>query len=525
MTSNGHDYNGGGHHHGYEMLHQYTQPMQIPGMENDENDDDNDNHNYTGHYFNQDGSNNHRGVAVRRNNFIQTTSASYSPRWFGGHNQQQHNQSQWTTDGLLSCSPMVSAPRTNIHLPNLYLREAMQAEWADYRAAEAVASTGEGEEPLGLKRVRSRSMGDIIDNGDVISRSSSSMSLLGKHLASCKTAPTPPGDETMNVSRIIVSEDHKSDNLEFEDNGYGSTISNDAMMKNANALDKNDDILGDERNNPISSSPRITESAMKRSDSDNVLKELKEEFNSQSNPILLSILYGIVNSSIILPVIMSFGSIIYHDDFFRPYLSVLMKLTVISGAVHQITFSTVSSLPFAVGQVQDAGLIFLSAMASDMVSRCRSAGFGDDEYILATVTIGLSLYTAILGACLILVGKFKLASYCQLLPSSVVGGYLAYIGFFCGQAGLALMASVNVTGLSEWNKFFDRDALILLTPGVLGGCGIYFAIGKFRHMAVLPTCISLLLIIFYAILWSTGTSVKEAMDNGWINEAVESPVW
>ena len=256
-----------------------------------------------------------------------------------------------------------------------------------------------------------------------------------------------------------------------------------------------------------------------------LLQELKEEFASQTTHPLVSLLYGLVNTSVVLPVIMSFASIIYHDDFFRPYLSILMKLTVVSGAIHQITFSSTSSLPFAVGQVQDAGLIFLSAMARDIVLRCQALGVTDDASILATTTIGLSLFTAILGAALIGIGKFKLASYCQLLPSAVVGGYLAYIGFFCGQAGLALMAMVDVTGLSQWYKFLDPDALKLMAPGVLGGCVIYFSVRTFRHMAVLPSTIAMLMVVFYLTLWATGMSVEEATQLGWINPTVESPSW
>ena len=145
--------------------------------------------------------------------------------------------------------------------------------------------------------------------------------------------------------------------------------------------------------------------------------------------------------------------------------------------------------------------------------------------ILATVTIGLSLYTAALGCALILVGKFRLASYCQLLPPSVVGGYLAFIGFFCGQAGLALMASVNVTGLSQWYKFFNTDALILLTPGVLGGCFIYYSVRTFRHMSVLPTCIVMLMVVFYVILFATDSNIQEATENGWINETANTGAW
>lgn len=109
--------------------------------------------------------------------------------------------------------------------------------------------------------------------------------------------------------------------------------------------------------------------------------------------------------------------------------------------------------------------------------------------------------------------------------TQVVGGYLAFIGFFCGQAGLALMASVNVAGLMQWYKFLEGEALVLLAPGVLGGVFLYYSVGKFRHMAVLPSCIALLLVVFYTLLYCSGTTLKEAMDNGWINEAMETPVW
>merc|ERR1719273_2280220 len=126
---------------------------------------------------------------------------------------------------------------------------------------------------------------------------------------------------------------------------------------------------------------------------------------------------------------MSFGAIIYRDKAFKPYLSTLIKLTTVSGFVHQICFSSISSLPFAVGQVQDAGLIFLAKMASDIVKYCRLNSY-DDEYILATTTIGLSLSTALLGLALILIEKCELASCLKKLPTPVLGGYLAFIGFF-----------------------------------------------------------------------------------------------
>ena len=246
--------------------------------------------------------------------------------------------------------------------------------------------------------------------------------------------------------------------------------------------------------------------------------------NEAPNPPSISITYGLINSAIVLPVLISFGSIIYHDDFFRPYIPLLVKLCVVSGTVHQICFSTFSSLPFAVGQVQDAGLIFLSKIASDLVRRCKEEG-RDDEEILATVTVGLGLCTTLLGLGLSIIGYFKLASTVQLLPTPVVGGYLAFIGFFCGQGGLSIQAGTEVTGILQWGAFFTPETFKLILPGLLCGITIYVLVRRIRHMAVLPCCIFGMCAVFYAVLLATGMTLEEARDAGWVSAADDPPPW
>lgn len=87
------------------------------------------------------------------------------------------------------------------------------------------------------------------------------------------------------------------------------------------------------------------------------------------------------------------------------------------------------------------------------------------------------------------------------------------------------MAQKNITGLNEWDKLLNRDAIIRIVPGVVGGIFIYFAVKTIRHMAVLPSCIVLLMLIFYSSLWATDTSVEEATRLGWINETAASQNW
>ena len=250
--------------------------------------------------------------------------------------------------------------------------------------------------------------------------------------------------------------------------------------------------------------------------SETVKEKAKDE---KGNPIWICVMYGMINATIVLPVLMSFGSIIYRNDAFQPYMPVLIKLTVVSGVVHQICFSTLSSLPFAIGQVQDAGLIFLSSMAKDMVNYCKDNGY-DDEVLLATVTIGLGTCTAILGLGLVVIGKLRLAGYVQLLPTCVVGGYLAFIGWFCGMSGIGIMAGANDLSLSVLS-----EKSIFIIPGVIGGIVIYSNVRVFRHVAVLPMCIILLLMSFYLGLAVKGTSIQQATENGWIRQSEPAPVW
>jgi SulP family sulfate permease len=241
----------------------------------------------------------------------------------------------------------------------------------------------------------------------------------------------------------------------------------------------------------------------------------------EATPLYISALYGLINAFIILPVLMSFGSIIYRDEAFAPYMPVLVKLTVVSGMVHQICFSTFSTLPFAVGQVQDAGLIFLSSMAGSLVEYCRSRGY-DDEVLLATVTVGLSLATALLGVGLVVIGKLRLAQYVQLLPTPVIGGYLAYIGYFCGVSGVALMAN---GGGSKLSISLMLENSIYILPGVLGGTMIYALVRQIRHMAVLPLSIVVILSAFYLGLMATNTTIADATENGWIRASNPAPAW
>lgn len=90
-------------------------------------------------------------------------------------------------------------------------------------------------------------------------------------------------------------------------------------------------------------------------------RQRTEETDSKFNSSLVAgnTMIGIINSAVLIPTMVGFTSIIYRDEFFSDpehnYFPELLKLVFLSAAIHQVCFLAFSSLPFAVGQVQDAG--------------------------------------------------------------------------------------------------------------------------------------------------------------------------
>jgi sulfate permease, SulP family len=125
--------------------------------------------------------------------------------------------------------------------------------------------------------------------------------------------------------------------------------------------------------------------------------------------------YAMVNVIISVPGLIGYAAVIFSHPVFAPHMNALAKLVILSSLVHQLSFTLFSSLPFAIGTVQDAGLIFLSSMSNQIATVILDDRGGTEREVLATALVMLSLGTAALGLVLMAMGHFKLAEYVSLL--------------------------------------------------------------------------------------------------------------
>lgn len=230
---------------------------------------------------------------------------------------------------------------------------------------------------------------------------------------------------------------------------------------------------------------------------------------------LYCVIFALVNVIISAPGLYGYSAVIFNHPIFSNHMNALSKLVIFSSLIHQLGFFLFSSLPFAIGTVQDAGLIFLSSMANTIANEMLDDGHTEQE-IVSTTLVLLSFGTAALGIILVLMGHFRLADAVSYLPMPVVGGYLAFIGFFCIQAGLALCISKSITILPEWRFLFEPGKLILAIPGLLAGFVLTIVSRKATNSGVLPLVMVTIPALFYLIIWQSGSSLDEARDYGWV---------
>eukprot|EP00803_Ostreobium_quekettii_P002230 evm.model.scf_2205.2 EVM.evm.TU.scf_2205.2 scf_2205:19630-24234(+) len=159
--------------------------------------------------------------------------------------------------------------------------------------------------------------------------------------------------------------------------------------------------------------------------------------------VMKAIIYGFINAIVAAPTMVSYGAVVFEDPHFKPFMDLLVKQVFLASALDQVVMVFRSSLPAAIGQVQDVGLIFMSTMASSIMSAGMKMKLTPQEAVGATL-VTLSVSTFIVGLLVTATGCLKLAVLVQYVPIPVVGGYLGYVGFFCIMAGAFLSAGDDV---------------------------------------------------------------------------------
>mmetsp|Transcript_15625 Transcript_15625/g.43700 ORF Transcript_15625/g.43700 Transcript_15625/m.43700 type:complete len:952 (-) Transcript_15625:452-3307(-) len=239
------------------------------------------------------------------------------------------------------------------------------------------------------------------------------------------------------------------------------------------------------------------------------------------------VVFGAVNTIVSLPSMVAFANIIFKSPKFAPWMPIIVRFLFLAAGVHQFAFVLRSKVPGAIGQVQDVGLIFLSAMTSSIVLYGEENDLPFEE-TLSTALLTITVSTTIVGVLIVMIAKFRVASLVQYVPVPVVGGYLAYVGYFCCFAGVSLAANQPMETLADWAKVMNLTSLIRILPMLGTWLALHLTVHNVTHPLGLPATICAIPLLFYIVLYASGHTLEDAQAAGWAPSPVPggpAPFW
>ncbi|MEQ8312849.1 MAG: SulP family inorganic anion transporter [Gammaproteobacteria bacterium] len=128
----------------------------------------------------------------------------------------------------------------------------------------------------------------------------------------------------------------------------------------------------------------------------------------------------------------------------------------------------------------------------------------------ATIIVAFMVTTLITGLFLLLLGRLEMGNLVRYIPYPVTGGFFAGIGYIFVEGGLTVAASQEPT----LSSFRDGNFLQLVTPAiVLALCLIAGKLFRDNRLSV-PGILTLSILIFYGVLYTSGISQEEAASSG-----------
>ena len=235
--------------------------------------------------------------------------------------------------------------------------------------------------------------------------------------------------------------------------------------------------------------------------------------------LLPSFTSGLLNGMLVLIFQSAYAALIFAGPL-AAYLPQGSGVLLFGAFVMSLMVSLRSGFTTTVTAPQDAPTAIMAVVAAGIVAQM---GMSNPDLTFWTVVIGMGLTALCTGLILWLLGYFRLGNLIRFIPYPVVGGFLAGTGWVLIKGAVAIMADISLN-LQSMSQLFDGSTLYHWLPGALFGIVLLLVQKRFRHFLVMPGMILATLLLFYAVLAISQTSLSEARELGWLPPAFQGGI-
>jgi SulP family sulfate permease len=237
-----------------------------------------------------------------------------------------------------------------------------------------------------------------------------------------------------------------------------------------------------------------------------------------SRQVIMGITAGLVVGLIVIVFSISLATLIFTGEM-SSYVSRGIGLFLFGGFMLSLVLAILGSMPGTAIGPQD-GPAALIAVAAGGISTSL-VGTMELDSIFSTVVAAVILSSLATGLTFFLIGYFKLGNLVRYIPYPVVGGFLAGTGWLLTRGAIEVMTGQTLS--SEVLRGLGQpDMLLRWLPGTIFAIIVLVVLRKVNHFLVWPGIVLSALILFYAGLWITGTSVEYARSIGLLLETFPS---
>ncbi len=219
---------------------------------------------------------------------------------------------------------------------------------------------------------------------------------------------------------------------------------------------------------------------------------------------------GLVVGLIVIVFSISLATLIFNDEM-SPYLSRGIGLFLFGGFMLSIILAILGSMPGTAIGPQDGPAALIAVAAGGIASSL--AGVVEPDSVFSTVVAAIIVSSLATGLTFFLIGYFKLGNLVRYIPYPVVGGFLAGTGWLLTRGAIEVMIGQTLS-MQVLRSLTQPEMLLRWLPGTIFATIVLVVLRKVNHFMVWPGIILSAVILFYAGLWITGTSIEYARSIG-----------
>lgn len=217
---------------------------------------------------------------------------------------------------------------------------------------------------------------------------------------------------------------------------------------------------------------------------------------------------GLVTGLLEIVVAVSFGALIFSGEL-SVFVGQGIGLALLATLINIIFIALLASLPGTIGGSQELPVAIM-AVAAAAIAR-QLSGSAPPQAIFTTVVVAIGITTLATGACLLLLGRFRMGRLVRYLPYPVVGGMLAGTGWLLATGAISTMTDQPLS-----LALLQAEQLPRWLPGVLFAVALWWAYERSPHALVIPGLVLAGAALFHAVMWLAGYPVAELSSAGWL---------